>query len=88
MTTHDAGSEPTRTELLLKQHRLASQIEDQITARASGRITDLHVVCSADSVVLQGRARSYHVKQLAQEAALDLMDRPLGSDFVNQIIVA
>ncbi|AGA26211.1 hypothetical protein Sinac_1847 [Singulisphaera acidiphila DSM 18658] len=53
---------------------LAEQLEGYIEQRASGRIRDLHVVCSADSIVLQGRSRTYHAKQLAQQAVLDLTD--------------
>ncbi len=50
--------------------RLTAQIE----RRASGRIRDLDVVCSDTSIILRGRSRSYHAKQLAQQAVLDLTD--------------
>jgi len=53
---------------------LAEHIEGYIERRASGRIRDLHVVCSDDAIILQGRSRTYHAKQLAQEAVLDLTD--------------
>lgn len=55
--------------------RLAQRIQGQIEERAGGRIRDLHVECFENLVVLEGRARTYHAKQLAQEAALDLLDR-------------
>lgn len=54
--------------------RLARKIEGQIEQRARGRVRDLRVECFAGLVVLQGRTRTYHVKQIAQEAALDLLD--------------
>jgi hypothetical protein len=64
---------------------LAERIEGSIERAASGRIRDLHVVCSEDSIILQGRSRTYHAKQLAQQAALDLTDGyPL---LTNQIVV-
>ena len=64
---------------------LAEHIEGYIERRASGRIRDLHVVCSDDAIILQGRSRTYHAKQLAQEAVLDLTDgHPL---LTNQIEV-
>jgi len=53
---------------------LAQRIEGYIESRASGRIRDLHVVCSDHSIVLHGHSRTYHAKQLAQQAVLDLTD--------------
>ncbi len=50
---------------------LAVHLEGLIMRRACGQIRDLHVVCHEDRIVLQGRSRTYHAKQLAQEAALD-----------------
>ena len=50
---------------------LADRLEGLITRRACGQIRDLHVVCLEDRIVLQGWSRTYHAKQLAQEAALD-----------------
>jgi hypothetical protein len=53
---------------------LAERLEGYIELKASGRIRDLHVVCSNDMIILQGRSRTYHAKQLAQQAALDFTD--------------
>ncbi len=65
---------------------LAEQIEGSIDRRACGRIRDLHVVCSRDAIIIQGRSRTYHDKQLAQQAVLDFTDgRPL---LTNQIVVS
>jgi hypothetical protein len=64
---------------------LAERLEGYIEQKASGRIRDLHVVCSDDLIILQGRSRTYHAKQLAQQAVLDLTDGyPL---LANQIVV-
>jgi hypothetical protein len=64
---------------------LAERIEGYIERKACGRIRDLHVVCSDDMIILQGRTRTYHAKQLAQEAVLDLTEgRPV---LANQIVV-
>jgi hypothetical protein len=64
---------------------LAERIEGYVERKACGRIRDLHVVCSGDMIILQGRSRTYHAKQLAQEAVLDLTDgRPV---LANQIVV-
>ena len=48
------------------------QIEARILSRVAGRVQNLHVIVRQDGVILQGRARTYHVKQLAQHAVLEL----------------
>jgi hypothetical protein len=64
---------------------LAERLEGYIEQKASGRIRDLHVVCSDDGIILQGRSRTYHAKQLAQQAVLDLTDGH--TLLTNQIVV-
>jgi hypothetical protein len=64
---------------------LAERLEGYIEQRASGRIRDLHVVCSDAGIILQGRSRTYHAKQLAQQAVLDLTDGH--TLLTNQIVV-
>jgi len=67
-------------------HEFARFLEGQIDRVAGGRIRDLHVDCSEDRIVLQGRTRTYHAKQLAHQAVLDLTDgHPL---LANQIVVS
>jgi len=64
---------------------LAERIQGYIERKACGRIRDLQVVCLDDLIILQGRSRTYHAKQLAQEAVLDLTrGKPL---LANQIVV-
>jgi hypothetical protein len=85
MNLHDSGMEPRRLVRGKSKQDLAERIEGHIERRASGRIRDLHVVCSDDAIILQGRSRTYHAKQLAQQAVLDLTDGyPL---LTNQIVV-
>jgi hypothetical protein len=50
---------------------LADRLEMHIARRTCGQVRDLRVLTLEDRVVLRGRSRTYHVKQLAQEAALD-----------------
>src|SRR4051812_13193594 len=64
---------------------LARRIEQQIESRVCGRIHNLRVDCSGGRIVLRGRCRTYHAKQLAQEAALELAAGMPG--IVNQISV-
>jgi len=70
-----------------KNHQeLAQFIEGHINRVANGRIRDLHVVYSDEKIILQGRSRTYHAKQLAHQAVLDLTDgHPL---LANQIVVS
>lgn len=64
---------------------LAERIEGCIERKACGRIRDLHVVLTDNVIILQGRSRTYHAKQLAQEAALDFAGE--GAVLANQIVV-
>jgi len=66
--------------------RLADRIKSHVESRLCGRILHLHVVCTRELFILQGRSRTYHAKQLAQEAALDLTDGAPRLD--NQIVVS
>jgi hypothetical protein len=86
MTTHDAGLDQRRFGLVTGEAELAERIEGHIERRASGRIRDLHVVCSDGMIILMGRSRTYHAKQLAQEAVLDLTDGHPA--LANQIVVS
>lgn len=85
MMMQRSGMDPERLGRREDEQELAERIEGYIEHRASGRIRDLHVVCSEDQIILQGRSRTYHAKQLAQQAVLDLTDgHPL---LTNQIVV-
>ena len=86
MTTFDSGTNSRRSGCGSSRQELAEQIEGYIERMASGRIRDLHVVCSDDMIILQGRSRTYHAKQLAQQAVLEMTDgHPL---LTNQIVVS
>src|SRR5437868_6503791 len=74
MNQQDFRTDPRRLVRGKSKQELAQRIEGCIERKASGRIRDLHVVCSDDAIILQGRSRTYHAKQLAQQAVLDLTD--------------
>jgi hypothetical protein len=83
--TQDSWLDPRPFGRAKTKDDLAERLEGYIERKACGRIRDLHVVCSGDMIILQGRSRTYHAKQLAQEAVLDLTDgRPV---LANQIVV-
>ena len=85
-TFHTFTTDTLRSALGKNPQELAQFIEGHVNRVANGRIRDLHVVYSEDRIVLQGRSRTYHAKQLAHQAVLDLTDgHPL---LANQIVVA
>ena len=48
-------------------------LTDRVHARTGRRVTGLRVELLDGTVVLRGTARSYHVKQLAQHAAREVV---------------
>lgn len=74
MSTIETRMEPGHQARGDSSQELAERLEGYIERRASGRIRDLHVVWSEDRIILQGRSRTYHAKQLAQQAVLDVTD--------------
>jgi hypothetical protein len=85
MSTLEPAKDPRQPAWGRSKEELAERIEGYVARRASGRIRDLHVVYSDDAIILQGRSRTYHDKQLAQQAVLDLTDGyPL---LTNKIVV-
>src|SRR5262245_15211964 len=52
-------------------------LETLMQRRLGNRIRDLRVVIRPEGVVLQGRTATYHAKQLAQHAAMELGKLPI-----------
>jgi len=67
---------------------LVGRIEWQVDRRAGGRIRDLHVALEGGWIVLTGRSRTQHAKQLATQAVLDLEIPGDGAALANRIVVA
>ncbi len=74
MPTYNPTTELRQFGLGKNHLELAEFIEGHVNRVANGRIRDLHVVYSDEKIILQGRSRTYHAKQLAQQAVLDLTD--------------
>ena len=53
------------------------RLEALMLRRLGNRIRDLRVQVSPRGLVLLGRAATYHAKQLAQHAAMELADFPI-----------
>ena len=57
-----------------KQRELALTIHQRIELRLGGRVRNLTVRCVGDTVVLEGQCATYYSKQLAQHAALAVLE--------------
>jgi hypothetical protein len=52
-------------------------LESLVIRRVGSRVRDLRIVLRPNGLILQGRTSTYHVKQLAQHAAMDLAGLPI-----------
>lgn len=83
--TLDPRMEPLTYSYGRDRNDLAERLQGHIERMACGLIRDLRVECADDVIILQGRSRTYHAKQLAQQAVLDFLEgRTL---LANQIVV-
>jgi len=55
----------------------AARLESHVQCRLSGRVHDLRLLIHNEGVVLQGRARTYYAKQLAQHAVMEATPLPI-----------
>jgi hypothetical protein len=59
----------------------ASEVEEKLEmamhSRLSGRVRDLRIIVRDEGVILRGCAATYHGKQLAQHAVMEMTDRPI-----------
>lgn len=62
---------------LSQDHLAQEHLETLMQRRLGNRIRDLRVVWREDGLVLLGRAATYHAKQLAQHAAMELCSVPI-----------
>lgn len=50
---------------------LTDHLAAHITRKTRGQVRDLQVESRDQQIILRGRSRTYHIKQIAHEAALD-----------------
>lgn len=60
------------------------RLEAHVQSRLCGHVRDLRLSVQDYGVVLQGRARTYYAKQLAQQAVMEATELPV---LANQIEV-
>jgi hypothetical protein len=53
------------------------QLELLLQRRLGNRVRDLSVLVLPEGIVLQGRTATYHAKQLAQHAAMEVCPLPI-----------
>lgn len=63
----------------------AEWLQAAIQQKLGNQIRELHIVLRRDSLVLRGRTRTYHAKQVALQVVLDA-SCPLS--LVNEIVVS
>jgi hypothetical protein len=52
-------------------------LESLVQRRIGSRVRDLRVVVRTNGLILEGRAPTYHAKQLAQQVVMELADMPI-----------
>jgi hypothetical protein len=57
--------------------RQEEHLESLMQRRLGNRIRSLRILVRPAGVILQGRTSTYHAKQLAQHAAMELGDLPI-----------
>jgi hypothetical protein len=57
-----------------------AELEELVTLRLGGRVHEFRLSIRDAGLVLGGRARSYHAKQLAQQVLMDLNRAPIRSN--------
>jgi hypothetical protein len=55
----------------------AERVEAAIRDRVGSRVSEVRVTVLEGGLVLQGRSRTHHAKQLAQQAAVEFADWPI-----------
>jgi hypothetical protein len=59
-------------------------LEMMLQRRLGNRIRDLRILVLPNGMILKGRTATYHAKQLAQHAAMELANLPI---IANDIVV-
>ena len=57
-----------------KYARLSELIKERVRARTAERIRNLDVVCTSECVVIRGQCATFYTKQLAQHAAMGVIE--------------
>jgi hypothetical protein len=61
---------------------LATRVETRVQHLLAGRVRDFRVQIKEQGLVLQGRTRTYHARQLVRQAAMETAGLPIAADEV------
>ena len=53
------------------------RLESMLLRRLGNRVRDLRVILLPSGLILQGRTATYHAKQIAQHAAMEMANLPI-----------
>jgi hypothetical protein len=56
------------------------RLENMLTHRLGSRVRGLRVILTQEGLILQGRAATFHAKQLAQHTAMEVASLPILSN--------
>jgi hypothetical protein len=77
-TGHSARTSTMNTDLIMKSSLISyEELESLMQRRLGNRIRDLRIEVQPDGIILQGRTTTYHAKQLAQHAVMELTNLPI-----------
>jgi len=77
---------PSPLDQQVERHRqLAIAIRQRIESRLLGRVRDLTIRISGNTVILEGKCATYYTKQLAQHAAMGILE---DEHLDNEIVVS
>src|SRR5262249_5000868 len=71
------GTSPMSSQVIAEPLVQNEYLELQVQRRLGSRVRDLRIVQRSGGVVLLGRASTYHAKQLAQHAAMEILRVPI-----------
>lgn len=54
-----------------------AELETLVQRRLGSRIRDFHILVRPNGLILQGRSPTYHAKQLAQHATMEVAQQPI-----------
>jgi hypothetical protein len=57
-----------------------ADLETRLQLRLAGRVRDLRLLVRDQGIVLRGRARTYHAKQIAQHAVMEAAGLPIAGN--------
>ena len=73
-TTNSVKSFPPSADVVQRLCELASTVKQRIESRLPGRVRNLTVRIVAHTIVIEGQCATYYTKQLAQHAALGVIE--------------